>query len=64
MTGTPKRRIRFTRDGILFTAGLLGVAYETYTGGERFALLLIFAGMMGLPAFTQLDEKRSKGDRP
>jgi hypothetical protein len=55
-----KRRIRFTRDGVLFVAGLVGLAYETYTGGERVTLLLVFAAMMGLPAFIQADERKQR----
>jgi hypothetical protein len=51
------RSLRFTRDGVLFMAGLAGVAYETlYTGGDRPTLLLLFAAMMGLPAFLRKDD--------
>lgn len=53
-----KRRLRFSRDTVLFLAGLAGVAYETLvTQAERPTLLLLFAGMMGLPAFLKSDEK-------
>lgn len=46
---------------MLFLGGLLGVAHETLAnGGDRIALLTLFAGMMGLPAFLGLDERRSK----
>ena len=58
-----KRRLRFTRDGILFTVGLLGIVYETlYSGLERPTLLILFAGMIGLPAFIQKDEKAQGQD--
>lgn len=58
VSGTIKRRLRFSRDTILFLAGLAGVAYETLvTQAERPTLLLLFAGMMGLPAFLKSDEK-------
>ncbi len=40
------------RDALLFFGGLLGVAYETLgANAERPTLLLLFAAMMGLPAF-------------
>lgn len=46
------------RDTILFTFGLLGIGYETLAqGGERPTLLLLFAGMVGLPVFLKGDEK-------
>lgn len=62
MTQYSKRRLRITRDGTLFVAGLAGVAYETlYTGGDRPTLLLLFAAMMGLPAFLQRDEAKRVG---
>lgn len=61
MTGHTRRRLRITRDGILFTAGLAGVAFETlHAGGDRPTLLLLFAAMMGLPAFLQKDDQRKK----
>jgi hypothetical protein len=50
-------RLRVTRDGVLFVTGLLGVIYEAASGLERINLLLIYAGMMGLPAFMNKDEK-------
>lgn len=51
-------RLRITRDGVMFTTGLLGVVHETVISGiERPALLLMFGGMMGLPAFLHKDEK-------
>lgn len=48
------------RDTILFTAGLLGVIHETlWASAERPTLLILFAGMMGLPAFLRRDERES-----
>lgn len=42
----------FTRNGILFTAGLLGVAHETLLEHfQRPTLLILFAAMMGITAF-------------
>ncbi len=54
-----------SRDTILFVFGLLGIVYETLAqGGERPTLLILFAGMVGLPAFLKGDEKalKKKGD--
>lgn len=48
------------RDMILFFGGFAGVAHETLVSSlERPALLILFAAMMGLPAFLRSDEKRS-----
>jgi hypothetical protein len=53
------------RDIILFFSGLLGVAYEAATHhAERPTLLLLYAGMMGLPAFLRQDSKNGKNGRP
>lgn len=52
-----------TRDVILFFGGLAGVFNETIlTTTERPTLLILFAAMMGLPAFLRSDDKRSGGD--
>lgn len=48
------------RDIALFVAGLAGVAHETLAAhAERPTLLLLFAAMLGLPAFLRADEKRN-----
>lgn len=45
------------RDGALFVGGMLGVLHETiFTHAERPTLLLLYAAMMGLPAFLRPDE--------
>jgi hypothetical protein len=52
---------RQVRDVILFFGGLAGAAYETLgTQADRPTLLLLFAAMMGLPAFLRADEKGDK----
>ena len=52
-----KWKLAITRDLVLFTSGLAGVAYETLvTGGQRPSLLVIFAAMMGLPLYLRRDE--------
>lgn len=49
----------FIRDILLFFAGLAGVAHETLTEKvDRPQLLVMFAGMLGLPAFL-----RKNGDK-
>jgi len=57
-------RSRITRDGVLFTAGLLGVMNEALLrdGTERPTLLVLFAAMMGLPVFLRQDEKHKDDD--
>lgn len=55
---------KITRDVILFTAGLgLTVNESLRVGPERPSLLVLFAGMMGLPAVMRFDELRRKKDR-
>lgn len=55
------RRIRVTRDGILFLSGLIGIGYETVISQtDRPTLLLLFAAMIGLPAFLNKDEKEQE----
>lgn len=47
------------RDVVLFVGGLAGVANEALRfGGERPTLLLLYAAMMGLPAFLRADESK------
>jgi len=56
------------RDILLFVGGLAGVFHETVltTGTERPTLLILFAAMMGLPAFLRQDAKQNnqKADPP
>jgi hypothetical protein len=57
-------RWRFTRPtfvqirtGVLFAAGIAGVAYETLVNQtDRPTLLILFGAMMGLPLFLRADE--------
>lgn len=52
-----------TRDIILFFGGLAGVFNETVlTTTERPTLLILFAAMMGLPAFLRQDDKARAKD--
>lgn len=54
-------RWTLVRDATLFVAGLAGVIHETVVSqAERPALLMLFAAMMGLPAFFRADEERKK----
>lgn len=58
-TSKGARRLRVSRDTILFVVGLAGIAYETLvTGGDRPTLLVLFGAMIGLPAFLRTDEKK------
>jgi hypothetical protein len=56
------------RSVILFTFGLGGVIFETVVvqvvlhRDPYDPLLILFAAMMGLPAFLASDEKRRNGD--
>lgn len=57
-----ERISKISRDTILFVAGLAGVLHETLvTNEERVYLLMLFAGMMGLPVFLRKDEEGDRG---
>jgi hypothetical protein len=63
MTERQRFRIRVTRNGVLFVAGLAGVLHEASRAGpERPTLLLLYAGMMGLPGILALDRQRGSRD--
>lgn len=48
------------RDAILFLGGIVGVGHETVIAtAERPTLLILFAAMMGLPAFLRQDERQA-----
>lgn len=57
--------LRALRGIVLFLAGLAGIGYETFAAhGERPTLLILFAAMVGLPAFLSVDErKKSAGEK-
>lgn len=64
-----KRKVKFpSRDTLLLVSGILLTANEAIirSGPERPYLMILFAGMMGLPVFLQSDEKKdsskSKGE--
>jgi hypothetical protein len=58
----PFNRWPIIRDIILFFGGVAGVAHETLAAApERPTLLILFAAMMGLPAFLRQDDKGDKG---
>lgn len=53
------------RDSILFAVGLAGIFHETVISEtERSALLVLFATMVGLPAFLRSDEKPADPPAP
>ena len=57
----PLSSIRVSRDTLLFFSGLAGAAHETLIADtERPTLLILFAGMMGLPAFLRADERKQE----
>lgn len=60
MTTRRRPSLAGLRDATLFLAGLGLTIHEAiaYMGPERWGLLMLYAGMMGLPAFLRSDEKR------
>ena len=62
MTTTPKPPIKdwpFAREIILFVGGAAGVFYETLgKPNPDPSLLVVFAGMMGLPIMLHKDERK------
>jgi hypothetical protein len=56
---------RIGRDTILFIVGLAGIFHETVISeDERAALLVLFATMIGLPAFLRSDESSAESAPP
>jgi hypothetical protein len=60
------RRVWITRDGILCAFGLAGIVHETAIATQpREALLVLFGGMIGLPAVLHKDERnQAEEDAP
>lgn len=54
------------RKDIFFVVGMLGIALEEARafGEPSEALLLLFAGMIGLPFVIRADEARREGENP
>jgi len=51
----------FMRDVILLLSGLAGILHETVVeNSERPTLLMLFAAMIGLPAFLRKDDSRKE----
>lgn len=61
----PRPTAKGWRDTLLFLTGLGLIVYEAVlrTGPERPTLLLLYAGMTGLPAFLRTGDARSS-ERP
>lgn len=55
--GISDKRVKVTRDNVLLVCGLVGIAFEALNGLERPSLLLLYAGMIGLPRVLNKDEK-------
>jgi hypothetical protein len=54
-------QVHVTRDLVLFIVGLGGIVHEVFFwhGPERTTYLILFAAMIGLPAFLGMDQRRS-----
>jgi hypothetical protein len=55
------------RDRVIVFTSLSLIAYEAilYSGDPRQPLLILYGGMLGLPAFLRADERRkSDSERP
>lgn len=50
------------RDTTLFLSGIILIFYEAIirSGPERPYLLILYAGMIGLPTFLRVDEKKKE----
>jgi hypothetical protein len=47
---------------VIFGTGIIGIIHEIFfSTSDRPTLLILFAAMIGLPAFLRIDE-RGKGD--
>lgn len=61
------RKIRITRDGVIFVGGMAILFHEVVVQEgtpERPQLLIIAAMMIGLPAFLRKDETSSRPKNP
>jgi hypothetical protein len=57
-----KWRRKLTRDGVVFAIGVVGIIHEIFfSTTDRPTLIILFAAMIGLPAFLHIDE-RGRGD--
>lgn len=54
------------RDGLLFLTGLGLLVHELVirTGPERPTVLILLAGILGVPAFLRVDERRTSNPTP
>lgn len=53
------------RSVVLFVGGLAGIAHQTLIATqEKPTLLVLFAAMIGLPAFLRSDEKHAEPPPP
>ena len=66
LTTEQRRRLRLSRDSVIFLLGVAGIIYETVGGGgERPTLIILFGACLGLPAFLHADARlKSKPDEP
>lgn len=54
----PSRRVRFTRNGLLFVMGAFGWIHEVLDSGtERITIIVACFALMGVPFFLGRDEK-------
>lgn len=65
MTG-PRVSLAGWRDTVLFLTGIGLIIYEAVlrTGPERYGLLVLYSGMVGLPALLRMDENRASKRDP
>jgi hypothetical protein len=66
VTGRRRLSLAGWRDAVLFLTGLGLIVHEAVirVGPERPSFLLLFGGMVGLPAFLRADEKRTANGPP
>jgi len=67
VTSRPRLSFAGWRDTVLFLLGIALIVNEAVlrSGPERPSLLILYGGMVGLPAFLRIDEKRSSTpDKP
>lgn len=61
MTGRKWPSFAGWRDTVLFLTGIALIINEAVirSGPERYGLLVLYSGMVGLPALLRVDEKRA-----
>lgn len=61
--GRHRWQVRLSRDAVIFITGIVGIVHEIFfSEADRPYLVVLFAAMIGLPAFLRIDERGKVDD--